>query len=52
MGLDVAGVDVAGVDVALTPAGPVLLEINPSPGLVGVQSVSSVDIAMADRLLH
>jgi len=47
------GLIIAGVDIVLTASGPLLLESNQSPGIVGVQSVSAVDIAdsLARRLL-
>lgn len=39
--------DVAGVDMLETPDGPVILEVNASPGLEGVEQASEVDVASA-----
>ena len=37
--------DIAGVDIMKTKNGPVILEVNPSPGFEELESVSGVDIA-------
>lgn len=37
--------DIAGVDLMQTKNGPVILEVNPSPGFEELESVSGVDIA-------
>jgi ribosomal protein S6--L-glutamate ligase len=37
--------DVAGVDIIRGEKGPMLLEVNSSPGLQGIESVSEKDIA-------
>ncbi|MDQ6573508.1 MAG: RimK family alpha-L-glutamate ligase [Haemophilus parahaemolyticus] len=47
------GLDVAGVDLIRTKQGPLILEVNASPGLEGIETVSGKDIAgmMVDYLL-
>jgi len=50
------GLDVSGVDMVETRDGPVVLELNSSPGLEGLESVSEEDvatpiIALAERLV-
>lgn len=39
------GLDVAGVDLIQSERGPLLLEVNSSPGLEGVEGVTGVDVA-------
>lgn len=39
------GVDVAGVDLLRTERGPLVLEVNVSPGLSGIESVTGVNVA-------
>ncbi len=39
--------DIAGVDLLQTKNGPVILEVNPSPGFEGLQLVTGIDIAEA-----
>ena len=39
------GLNVAGVDILRSNKGPVVMEVNSSPGLEGIESVSGVDIA-------
>jgi ribosomal protein S6--L-glutamate ligase len=39
------GLDIAGVDLLLSRQGPLVLEVNPTPGFEGLQNVSSVNIA-------
>ena len=39
------GVDVAGVDLLRTSAGPLVLEVNVSPGLQGIELASGVNVA-------
>ena len=39
------GLTVAGVDIIRSQKGPLLLEVNSSPGLEGVQSATGKDIA-------
>ena len=39
------GLEVAGVDLIQSDDGPMVLEINSSPGLEGIETVSGVDIA-------
>ncbi|RMF27425.1 MAG: RimK family alpha-L-glutamate ligase [Bacteroidetes bacterium] len=41
------GLDVAGVDLLRSRRGPLLLEINASPGLEGIETITGVDIAGA-----
>ena len=47
------GLDVAGVDLIRTNQGPMILEVNASPGLEGIEKVSGKDIAgmMVDYVL-
>jgi ribosomal protein S6--L-glutamate ligase len=39
------GVDVAGVDFLRTDAGPLVLEVNISPGLQGIETVTGINVA-------
>ena len=39
------GLTVAGVDLLVSDRGPLITEVNPSPGLEGIESVSGLDIA-------
>jgi ribosomal protein S6--L-glutamate ligase len=41
------GLKVAGVDILLSDRGPLLLEVNSSPGLQGIETVTGVDVAGA-----
>jgi ribosomal protein S6--L-glutamate ligase len=41
------GLGVAGVDLLRSDRGPLLLEVNSSPGLEGIESASGIDVAMA-----
>ena len=41
----IMGLSVAGVDILRSRNGPVVMEVNSSPGLEGIESVSGVDIA-------
>ncbi|MDZ4861409.1 MAG: 30S ribosomal protein S6--L-glutamate ligase [Candidatus Hydrogenedentes bacterium] len=41
----VLGLDFAGVDILRASRGPVVLEVNSSPGLEGIESVTGIDIA-------
>ena len=43
----VAGLDVAGVDLVRSHAGPLVIEVNASPGLEGVETATGVDVADA-----
>ncbi|MEZ4519968.1 MAG: 30S ribosomal protein S6--L-glutamate ligase, partial [Chloroflexota bacterium] len=38
---------VAGVDLLLSDRGPLLLEVNSSPGLEGIEQATGVDVAEA-----
>lgn len=39
------GLDVAGVDIIRSSKGPLLLEVNSSPGLEGIETATNLDIA-------
>ncbi len=39
------GLDVAGVDIVETASGPTVLEVNASPGLMGIEAATGVDVA-------
>jgi ribosomal protein S6--L-glutamate ligase len=39
------GLDVAGVDLLTSQRGPLVLEVNASPGLEGIETVTRVDVA-------
>ena len=39
------GLDVAGVDLLRAERGPLIMEVNASPGLEGIEGVSGVDVA-------
>jgi ribosomal protein S6--L-glutamate ligase len=41
----IMGLNVAGVDILRSHHGPVVMEVNSSPGLEGIETVSGVDIA-------
>ena len=41
----VLGLQVAGVDIIRSDAGPLLLEVNSSPGLEGIETATGKDIA-------
>jgi ribosomal protein S6--L-glutamate ligase len=41
------GLNVAGVDLLQSDVGPMVLEVNSSPGLEGIEAASGVDIAAA-----
>ncbi|MDX1411585.1 MAG: hypothetical protein R3351_05475, partial [Nitrospirales bacterium] len=43
----IMGLNVAGVDMLRSSHGPVIMEINSSPGLEGIEKATGVDIAMA-----
>ena len=40
------GLDVAGVDLIRSAKGPLLLEVNSSPGLEGIEGATGKDIAL------
>ncbi len=42
---DLLGLRLAGVDVLLGPDGPLVLEVNASPGLEGIEAASGVNVA-------
>ncbi|MEL7120816.1 MAG: 30S ribosomal protein S6--L-glutamate ligase, partial [Bacteroidota bacterium] len=41
----IMGLDVAGVDVLRSERGPLVLEVNASPGLEGIEKTTNVDVA-------
>ena len=43
----IMGLNVAGVDLLQTSRGPVVIEVNSSPGLEGIEQATGVDIAAA-----
>ena len=43
--VEILGLDVAGVDMLQSHRGPLILEVNPSPGLEGITKTSGVDVA-------
>jgi ribosomal protein S6--L-glutamate ligase len=45
MGAKKMGLDVAGVDMLPSNRGPLILEVNSSPGLEGIEGATKVDIA-------
>jgi len=48
------GLDVAGVDILRSDRGPLVMEVNASPGLEGIESTTGLDIAgmMIDYIEH
>ena len=46
----ILGLSVAGVDLMRSDRGPLILEVNSSPGLQGIESCSNVDVA--DKIIH
>ncbi len=47
---EVLGLDVAGVDMLQSDRGPLVLEVNPSPGLEGITKTTGVDVA--DKIIE
>jgi ribosomal protein S6--L-glutamate ligase len=43
--VEILGLKIAGVDMLKTHSGPVVLEVNASPGLEGIEGTTGVDIA-------
>jgi hypothetical protein len=43
----VMGLEVAGVDLLRSKRGPLVLEVNSSPGLEGIEGITGVDVAGA-----
>jgi len=41
----VHGLKVAGIDILLSKRGPLILEVNSSPGLQGIETVTGIDVA-------
>lgn len=46
----VLGLDVAGVDIIRSERGPLVLEVNSSPGLQGIETITSKDVA--DKIIE
>ncbi len=44
---EVVGLDICGVDLLRSDRGPLVLEVNSSPGLHGIESATGVDVASA-----
>ena len=44
---EAVGLKVAGVDIMRSNAGPLILEVNASPGLEGIEGVTKVNVAGA-----
>ena len=44
--VEVLGLEVAGVDMLQSRRGPLLLEVNASPGLEGIETTTSIDVAV------
>ena len=42
---EIMGLSVCGVDMLRSDRGPVVLEVNSSPGLEGVEDASGIDVA-------
>ncbi len=43
--VEILGLEVAGVDMLRSNAGPVILEVNASPGLEGIETTTRIDIS-------
>lgn len=43
----ILGLHVAGVDMLESEAGPLVMEVNSSPGLEGIEAATGIDVAMA-----
>ena len=41
----IMGLDIAGVDLLRSARGPLIMEINASPGLEGIEATTEVDVA-------
>lgn len=39
------GLDIAGVDILRSERGPLIMEVNASPGLEGIETYTQVDVA-------
>ena len=46
---EILGLSVAGVDLMRSDRGPLILEVNSSPGLQGIESCTKMDVA--DRII-
>lgn len=46
----IIGLNVAGVDLLRTRQGPMIMEVNSSPGLEGIEAASGIDVA--DRIIE
>jgi ribosomal protein S6--L-glutamate ligase len=47
---NVMGLDLAGVDIVRSARGPLVIEVNSSPGLEGIETATGIDIA--DRIIQ
>jgi len=43
--VEVLGLKIAGVDILQSDRGPLILEVNPSPGLEGISKTTGIDVA-------
>ena len=50
MAAKVLGLSVAGVDLIQSNRGPLVLEVNSSPGLEGIEKASGIDVA--DKIIE
>ena len=48
--VQVMGLNVAGVDLLRSQQGPLVLEVNSSPGLKGIEEISGCDVA--DKIIE
>jgi ribosomal protein S6--L-glutamate ligase len=42
---NVMGLDLAGVDILRSAHGPLVIEVNSSPGLEGIETATGIDVA-------
>lgn len=46
----IMGLNIAGVDIMRSSRGPLVIEVNSSPGLEGIETISKIDIA--SKIIH